>query len=550
MTEEIILKLFTLLLTISQSSSNKRLLGNPGFDNADAWESGYLPCALEEVIFPETYPAVLPLPTKVDISGLVLPRDGAILFSPESTITLGGELQQRECENGRSRRAYLKMPTTKKWYDPSSWISTTAHAQNTAIPHLERIPCANETVVMQRTGQLSVDLQNTAYLRMGHLNLAGSLISSDYLNYLIHTDIGQLLFKNSLDTMVQYYHHDICGCQLDAYFTSPVCQNVIETCERPHCLVPVTPLDSCCPICGSVLRFSMEYCSEGNLNKLRKVIADAIKGQELTADLDYHINYVQIWYSSSIIRTGNYLQAIIVDRDGYSEKSVRFMERLNATTDWSKLFEGPHQLEMIASGRPYNPNITFGSILLIILCLAFVSVVALVMFAQYAPDHRYLHHVPQWIYDPNRWRAFLLRSTVMFARFENATAGGADADVPDGPTMGYDAESGQVRERAFDNPMFGERLKETSATITSTTAGASAQPAIGSATSAAAIVTVGMPKVKEQKLAMKSSASKLESVTLVDAMEGSDIEEEQELTEITLEDMPSVNDGMEVETKE
>lgn len=548
---EIILKLLTLLLTISESSSNKRLQGNPGFDNADAWESGYLPCALEEVVFPETYPAVLPLPNKVDISGLVLPRDGAIMFSDESTITLGGELQKRECENGRNRRAYLKMPLTRKWYDPSSWISTTAHGKNTAIPHLERIPCDNETVVMQRTGPLSVDLEYIAYLRMGHLNLAGSLISSDYLNYLIHTDIGQLLFKNSYGTMVQYYHQDTCGCQLDAYlYTEPVCKNVIETCERPHCLVPVTPLESCCPICGSILRFSMEYCSEGNLNKLRKVIVAAIKEQELTADLDYHVNYVQIWIDSSTMSQGNYLQAIIVDRDGYSEKSVRFMARLNASTDWSKLFEGPHQLEMIASGRPYNPNITFGSILLIILCLAFVSVVALVMFAQYAPDHRYLHHVPQWIYDPNRWRAFLLRSSVMFARFENVTAGGVDADVTDGPTMGYDAESGQVRERAFDNPMFGEKLTETSAAITSTAAAASTQPASRSTTSAAAIVTVGMPKVKEQKLAVKSSGSKLESVTLVDAMEGSDFEEEQELTEITLEDMASVNDGIEEETKE
>uniref|UniRef100_A0A0A1X357 Protein amnionless n=1 Tax=Zeugodacus cucurbitae TaxID=28588 RepID=A0A0A1X357_ZEUCU len=536
-----ILKLFTLLLTISQSRSNKRLLGNPGFDNADAWESGYLPCALEQVIFPETYPAVLPFPNKVDISGLVLPRDGAIIFSDESTITLGGELQQRECENGRSRRAYLKTPSTRKWYDPNSWVSTTAHAENTAIPHLERVPCDNETVVLQRTGPLSVDLENIAYLRMGHLNLAGSLISSDYLNYLIHTDIGQLLFKNSLDTMVQYYHQDTCGCQMDAYlFTEPICKNVIETCERPHCLVPVTPLESCCPICGSVLRFAMEYCSEGNLNKLRKLIAAAIKEQELTADLDYHINYV------NTPPQGNYLQAIVVDRDGYSEKSVRFMERLNATTDWSKLFEGPHQLEMITSGRPYNPNITFGSIVLIILCLAFVSLVALVMFAHYAPDHRYLHLVPQWTYDPNRWRAFLLRSSVMFARFDNVTAGGVDADVTDGPTMGYDAESGQVRERAFDNPMFGG----VGAGITSTSAAVSTQSAHGSTTTTAAIVTVGMPKVKEQKLAMKSSGSKLESVTLVDAMEGSDNEEAQELTEITLEDLTGVNDGAEEETKE
>ncbi|XP_053961022.1 protein amnionless [Anastrepha ludens] len=540
----IILKLFMLLIAASESASNKRLLGNPGFDSADAWESGYLPCALEEIIFPETYPAVLSLPAKVDISGFVLPRDGAILLNDDSTITLGGELQQRECENGRSRRAYLKTPITRKWYDPSSWLSPSQDVQNTAIPHFERVPCDNETVVMPRTGPISVDLENIAYLRMGHLNLAGSLISSNYLNYLLHTDIGQLLFKNSLDTTAQYYHQDTCGCHMDSLmFSEPICKNVLETCERPHCLVPVTPLASCCPICGSVLSFKMEYCSEMNLNKLRKVIAGAIKEQELTADLDYHINYV------NAEPYGNFLEAIIVDRNGYSEKSVKFVTQLNASTEWTKLFEGPHQLEIIISGRPYTPNITFGSMLLIILCLMFVSVVALVIFAHYAPDHRYLRYVPQWVYDPRRWRAFLLRSTVMFARFDNVTPGGVEADVTDGIVMGYDAESGQVRERAFDNPMFGEKLANTGEAKFSTSSGIAPSAAPGT-TSTTAVISVGLPKAKEQKVAMKSSGNKLESVTLVDAMEGSDVEEEQELAEITLEDSSGGDSDEEEETKE
>ncbi|XP_036329285.1 protein amnionless-like [Rhagoletis pomonella] len=542
-----ILKFLTLLISASLSTSNKRLLGNPGFDSADSWESGYLPCALEEVVFPETYPAVLPLPTKVDISGIVLPRDGALLLSDESTITLGGELQQRECQNGRSRRAYLKMPVTRKWYNPSSWLSPASQAQNTAIPHLERVPCDNETVVMPRSGPLSIDLENVPYLRMGHLNLAGSLISNDYLNYLIHTDIGQLLFKNSLDTMAQYYHQDPCGCHIDALvFSEPICKNVAGECDRPHCLVPVTPLASCCPICGSVLSFQMDYCSERNLNKLRELLAASVQEQELTTDLDYHITYV------NAEPYGNYLEAIIVDREAYSEKSVKFVAQLNASTDWSKVFERSYKMDILISGRPYNPNITFGSVLLIILCLMFVSVVALVIFAHYAPDHRYLRYVPQWVYDPRRWRALLVRPSVMFARFDNVTATGAEADATDGIAMGYDAESGQVRERAFDNPMFGEKLRETGAATTAAgfASTSAAAAAAGSTSTTKAAMVVGLSKATEQKVAMKSSGNKLESVTLVDAMEGGDIEEEQELTEITLGDSSANNSDDEEETKE
>ncbi|CAD6999499.1 unnamed protein product [Ceratitis capitata] len=504
-------------MCLTYCAGNKRLLGNPGFDSADAWESGYLPCALEDVVFPENYHAVLPLPAKVDISGFVLPREGAILLSDESTITLGGEMQERECENGRSRRAYLKVPATRKWYDPSSWVSTAAsQAQNTAIPHLERVPCDNETVVLQRNGPLSVDLENTEYLRMGHLNLAGSLISSSYLNYLLPTDIGQLLFKNSLDTLVQYYHQDTCGCQMEAeMFMEPVCKNVMETCERPHCLVPVIPLESCCPICGSVLRFKMEYCSEENLNKLRKVIVASIKEQELTKfGLPHQLReHAAAWKFPTSHRH--------------------------------------HQLEMIISGRPYNPNITFASILLIILCLAFVSVVALVIFAHYVPEHRYLRYVPQWVYDPRRWRTFLLRPTFMFARFDNITGGDMEADITDGITIGYDAESGQVRERAFDNPMFGEKLKEhTTNSPPTAVANTQATTATTSSAATAVVAAASMSNVKQAKLGKKSSGNKLENVTLVDAMEDSDVEEEQELTEIPLEDVSGNDSEAEEETKE
>ncbi|XP_067625933.1 protein amnionless [Eurosta solidaginis] len=541
------LKISLLFIYITQCTSNKRLLPNPGFDNPDAWESGYLPCALEDVVFPEAYGAILPLPTKVDVRGFLLPRDGAILLSDESTITLGGEQQQRDCENGRNRRAYLKAPTTRKWYDPNSWVSPAALAQNPAIPHLERVPCDNETVVIQRDGPLSIDLENTAYVRMGHLYLAGSLIASNYLNYLIHTDIGQLLFKNSLDTIAQYYHQDTCGCQMDALaFIEPICKHVMENCERPHCLVPVTPLESCCPICGSVLRFAMDYCSEASMNKLGKLIATAIKEQDLVSDLNYHINYV------NTPPYGNYLEAIIIDRDGYNEKSVHFVNRLNASTNWSKLFMGSHKLEMIVSGRPYNPNITFGSVLLIIICMMLVSVVALVIFAHYSPDHRYLRRVPQWVYDPRRWRAFLLRSSAHFARFDNLTAAVAEVDVTDGITMGYDAESGQVRERAFDNPMFVEKRKAPSEINTgSTSTGSTMAVAASSTTGGSAAATVSISTVKEQKLTKKSSGgNKLESVTLIDAMENDDVEDEQELTEITLDDKFNVDSDEEEETKE
>lgn len=440
------------LLLLGRTNSTKWLIENPGFNNPENWLSGYLPCSLEEIVFPEDYAAILPLPKEVDVGGIVLPKEGAILLQQESTLTLGGDIKDRKCEDGNSRKAFIKKPNTKKWFDPNTWRTTDDMTQNKAIPHLERVPCNNESIIIQRNGPLSLDLENVPFMRLGQLSLAGSLISRDYLELLFSTDLGQILFKNSATSKVEYYRNDVCGCHKDySSFVEPICHNIVATCARPHCLVPITPFGSCCAICGSMLKFTVDECSDENLLKLRKLIAMAVSEKELTDELDFQVSYINTAHN------GKFLQAIVVDRNSYNEKSVDFMNQLNVTTDWTKLFASFHQLDLQYSGRPYNPNITFGSIVLIILCLIFVSIVGLVIFAHFAPDNRYLNRIPQWVYEPRRWRDFILRSNLVFARFDNTATGVVEGNMQESIIMGYDAESGEVRERAFDNPMFGEK---------------------------------------------------------------------------------------------
>ncbi|XP_061402385.1 protein amnionless [Musca vetustissima] len=526
--------------------ATKWLMDSPGFNDPAAWIDDYLPCSRERAIFPEKYEALLPLPAKVDVGGFVLPKDGAIFLQMESTITLEGNDNKRDCDKGK---AVLKQPTVRKWFDPKTWRSSKDVVANAAIPDMERVPCNNESVVIRANGPLALDLENIAYLRMGQMSFAGSLLSRDYLRQLLYNDLGQFLFRNQAGVNVEYYHHDVCGCHKDFNnFGEPICHNIIESCERPHCLVPVMPYGSCCAICGAVIKFQVEFCEDRRYNWLQTILREAIKDQDLQGDLDYYVNYVNSQ------NYGNYLQAVIVDRDGYSERSVKFLAKLNETIDWvSRLkLDRKHIFGIEYSGRPYNPNVTFGSILLIFLCLIFVSVVALVIFAHYNPDNQYLHYVPRWVYDPNRWRSLFQRRDAVFARFDNTRASvittadvggsGGGRSVAKGFTRSYgddddgDAESGDVRsKRAFDNPLFDEKPS------TSTSKGKSDGLAMEVATSSSGSSIKEVPQLLMESVDM--SDTNIET-------HDDDHEDEQELTEIKLDTSSDEEDTKEQETKE
>ena len=184
--------LLILSSVLPQIRATKWLLDQPGFDNPDAWISEELPCSLEDVVFPSSFQAVLPLPKQVDIKGMILPRNGAILFNKDSTINLGGEKTSRDCENGRRRQAFLKSPKSLKWYDPKSWRSNSV--PNGAITEMEKVPCSYESVIIPTSGPLSIDLENVANLRMGQLSIAGSLLSKNYLEKL-NPKRAWLIFK-------------------------------------------------------------------------------------------------------------------------------------------------------------------------------------------------------------------------------------------------------------------------------------------------------------------------------------------------------------------
>ncbi|KAH8333450.1 hypothetical protein KR059_000010, partial [Drosophila kikkawai] len=446
--------LITLLGSMKVTLATKWYSGGLDFKDPSAWIDGYMPCNRDLVVFPSNYPALLPLPEELSIEGLVFPRNGAILLAEESTITFGSKENSR-CETEHTKVALLREPKSSKWFDPGTWRTDKAGEVSASVPELERIPCDNEQVIIKGHGPLAFDLENVEYLRLGQLILAGSSVSKLYLEQLLTRDLGRYLFHNAQDVQVEYYRGELCGCHKDFdQLVEPVCHNVQEQCEVPHCLSPVRPLGSCCLICGAIISTPTSHCSEWDKKQITDEINELIAKQGLEDQIRLHVEFV------GSRQFGNHLQAVVTDRHGYSERSLEFLESLMKADKKS-------HVTLKVSGRPYNPNVSFSSILLILFCMALVGLVSVIILAHYMPENPYLNRIPHWIHDPRRWRwrhlGVRLRRNLLFNRFENTVPGGAGGEGShEGGTSGvdrlgimaYDPESGEVRERAFDNPMF------------------------------------------------------------------------------------------------
>ncbi|EDW76139.1 uncharacterized protein Dwil_GK14824 [Drosophila willistoni] len=500
---------------------------NLGFNQPSFWVEDYKPCQMDVMVFPEHYPAVLSLPQNISSGGFILPLDGAILMNEEATIQLSAGQDQRHkdasCESDEGH-AYLQSPTIRKWFDPNTWSAVAGGSPLASpMPELERIPCDDEPVIIRGTGSLSFDLENIEDLRMGQLFLAGSSISKMYLEELLTRDLGQLLFHNAENVRVEYYRGELCGCHKNFdRLIEPVCHNVEEQCEPPHCLSPVLPYGSCCFICGAIMTTPSSYCPEAD----RKSLLDYLNQYSDDENVNVYVDYV------GSDNFGNFLQTIITDRGVFHGQSVDFMQRLlEHHNDSQVVAKYASESRFKYAGNPHNPNVSFASVLLILFCMALVGVVAIIMLAHYMPENPYLNRIPQWIHDPRRWRwhhlGLRLRRQLQFNRLDNSGSRRGVSGVEPLSVLSYDAESGVVRERAFDNPMFEQEPTQHRT-----------QEEVGGMGGA---MTEDSMHKSEMRPAPKVETGELDNCSL-DA-------EEQELAEINLDSSEAESEG-EAETKE
>lgn len=451
------------------------------FTDTSIWLNDHVPCENDKVVFPYDYSGLLILPPKVDVAGFILPKNGAMLLSLDGIINLNSnEEKNQKCResNREGRRAQLLPPKIYKWFDPRTWLKTpdSSFPINKATPTLELLPCSNETILIPANGFFTFDLQRVNSISLGHLNLADSSLSKDYLQQLLtNSDLGAAIFKNrALGTTVKYYAKETCGCLRNFNeYLEPVCRKLISECQITLCEVPIQPLGNCCPICGASMRFEMDSC---NLTR-KQIFEDYLQthlNQRTYKDLDLHVDY---FHSDKL---GIFLQAIIIDRNDYEEKSVNFLKSLNETTNWRKLLNieknsDQFNLDFHVSGKSHSP-VTVLHVFFIILSLIIGSGVILVMYYHFSGSvysHRDLFvQYLQSLGENFRyyWRQITAPANYAFARFDNAresiqtnfratttateTLVASFSDRRTGKHQSSSLQQMPEDKRSFNNPMF------------------------------------------------------------------------------------------------
>lgn len=406
-------------------------------------------CAIDKLIFPENYFSITELEGKNDIKigGVFLPNDGAIVLGSDMQITFEDRKNSPDCFE--DLKVASKDDKLKYWFDPTNWQDISSKTDQSIVPHMERIPCDHDTVVINSLDNLAIDLEDVGELNIGKVILDGHEASETYMQNFIHSELGELAFLSFATTFRYHPDPNYCVCHVaERYiqYFNHVCEHVNSTCPKSSCLNPVLPMGHCCHICGSILTLKFDYddgCQK-SFSKVRAVI------EEVTSQNSYPVNTY-----TSVYDTGLYLQlqVIATDKDAGRRDHVKFINVLNNTI--LQIPEIPHKIPrtVSSSGIPYNPNPLLSGWLLPITTFLVVMLFFLSVYIYYVPEYNVL---PSWA---SRGRYSAQPPRLTFRRFDNIQQQLIEEPeevIDQSNDNNCEVTGNEHVNNAFDNPMFSE----------------------------------------------------------------------------------------------
>jgi protein amnionless len=303
----------------------KQWIPNLNYDNSENWLDNKVPDLGSDLIYPRHLYALTTLPKQV--GNLNLPLNGGFL------LATNGEIVVRESTN---KRSFFRMIHKKPWLLSNNWRllnyeTNRVHDYNAAIPHQEMIPCQTDVVVFAADTAFRVDLQYLPKIQARGISLAGDTLDLEDFQAFLSTEVGQLMFLNTDDTIFESSRcgdaaTDECVCQASNVLDI-LCENERNDCTTPHCFEPVQPIGHCCPICAGVAQ--IEYLPGQNVSvaKLKERVDKQVRISGYgPKDVDTHVSIVK---DSSAKR--QWIQLIIVDKQDFRGISTELVAGLRKT---------------------------------------------------------------------------------------------------------------------------------------------------------------------------------------------------------------------------
>ncbi|KAG5877808.1 hypothetical protein JTB14_013737 [Gonioctena quinquepunctata] len=207
-------------------------------------------------------------PKKLQVENIVFPRN-------HLEITLGEdfEIDFVESSNSPMNCVELKELRAYHWADPSIW-ETLDKKDNTAIPHVERLPCQHDDVVLPGgIDSSSIMLfEETVVLKSFRFGNE-QWTNQDLIDYSRSELIQAIIITSGLGDAFEITNktcEDLGGCLCgnEQYF-SRMCDNVQEF-SNFDCLNPVLPIGFCTEICGASIL--AEPSNEFKIAEMEKIL--------------------------------------------------------------------------------------------------------------------------------------------------------------------------------------------------------------------------------------------------------------------------------------
>lgn len=295
-------------------------------------------CSERTIVYPRDLSAAIVAPENYDILlALILPGNGALTLQPNKPIFFNYHGAPCSSATEYVRRRFA----IRHWFSTRNWKSV-GFDMTKATPHMERIPCECDKVVFPANQSISVDVPLMATeLAINEIQINGKQSNFELFR---QTELGQLMFDNSVDVNVVTSHCDLptfCSCISAAHFgdyLSMLCRVETPRCPVPQCLKPIRPIGHCCDICGATLLYTTvvnRSCEkDSNVKHFMRMVSHVLTAGEYENVLDLHASVVPQLEQRRYI-----MQLIAVDRNDYAGYSVEFINKLMADEQFTGTFE-------------------------------------------------------------------------------------------------------------------------------------------------------------------------------------------------------------------
>ncbi|XP_043468666.1 protein amnionless [Leptopilina heterotoma] len=408
---------------------NKHWLPNQEWNSEYNWAEGRVPDLGSHIIFPLEMRNVVGLPPEGELrmSTINLPADGVLILAKNGGLQIVDKLEKNEKIGTWSKKGPLF------WADPQNWNSTSE-----AVPHLERIPCQVDMVVLPSENRVF-----NIHLPMQGVKVKGVLLDSKEIplsewNY--HLDDKEFSSTRRTVRYSELTSCERCLCQEGKQedYLEEVCDIQRPRCGYPKCENPLKVEGHCCPYCGARLSFSSIVYTRS----LSRFTNEALKS--------YHTSIS--WYIRTTWEGG--VEVLIAEKGQYTgEGSLEALRTLESYL----IDEGVQVLKTENSGGPVNDNRLagvlgpiFGGLIFALISLTIVFLYNGYSYLQILQGTREIWFSIREGFQSDNAKG----NSYKFARFQNFSEGGVQLSGSDKLEDDNEPTSSGGR---FENPLYKSR---------------------------------------------------------------------------------------------